>query len=113
MGSAGSASWLRTGLGCTSQIAARHWSLCALVLPPRLATLRSLTGWCVAAWIHASASIHIRRTADMAMDSLADLLEDELKDLYSAENQLLKALPKMAKKASSAQLKAAFTNHLK
>jgi ferritin-like metal-binding protein YciE len=38
---------------------------------------------------------------------------DELKDLYSAENQLLKALPKMAKKASSSQLKEAFTGHLK
>ncbi len=49
----------------------------------------------------------------MAMDSLADLLKDELKDLFSAENQLIKALPKMAKKASSAQLKAAFTSHLK
>ena len=49
----------------------------------------------------------------MPMDSLADLMEDELKDLYSAENQLLKALPKMAKKASSASLKQAFTSHLK
>jgi ferritin-like metal-binding protein YciE len=49
----------------------------------------------------------------MSMDSLSDLLEDELKDLYSAENQLLKALPKMAKKASSEQLKTAFTSHLK
>jgi ferritin-like metal-binding protein YciE len=38
---------------------------------------------------------------------------DELKDLYSAENQLLKALPKMAKKASSPELKEAFTGHLK
>jgi ferritin-like metal-binding protein YciE len=49
----------------------------------------------------------------MAMNSLADLLEDELKDLYSAENQLINALPKMAKKASSVTLKAAFTDHLK
>lgn len=49
----------------------------------------------------------------MGMNSLADLLEDELKDLYSAENQLLKALPKMAKKASSEELKTAFTAHLK
>src|ERR1700753_4272484 len=48
----------------------------------------------------------------MAMDSLPDLLEDELKDLFSAENQLVKALPKMAKKASSEQLKEAFTSHL-
>lgn len=46
------------------------------------------------------------------MDSLSELLEDELKDIYNAENQLLKALPKMAKKASSETLKAAFTSHL-
>ncbi len=46
------------------------------------------------------------------MDTLAELLEDELKDIYSAENQLLKALPKMAKKASSKALKDAFTKHL-
>lgn len=37
---------------------------------------------------------------------------DELKDLYSAENQLLKALPKMAKGATHPDLKAAFTEHL-
>jgi len=49
----------------------------------------------------------------MSMDTLADLMEDELKDLYSAENQLLKALPKMAKKASSPELKTALTNHVK
>jgi len=47
------------------------------------------------------------------MDTLTDLLEDELKDLYSAENQLVKALPRMAKKASSPKLKEAFTSHLK
>lgn len=47
------------------------------------------------------------------MDSLADLLEDELKDLYSAENQLLKALPRMAKKAASSSLKEAITMHIK
>jgi ferritin-like metal-binding protein YciE len=41
----------------------------------------------------------------MRMESLSDLMEDELKDLYSAETQLLKALPKLAKKASSSQLK--------
>src|ERR1700689_5221317 len=49
----------------------------------------------------------------MGMESLSDLMEDELKDLYSAENQLLKALPKMAKKASSGSLKEAFAGHLK
>jgi len=41
-----------------------------------------------------------------------DLLVEELKDLYSAENQLIKALPKMAKAASSEELKSAFETHL-
>src|SRR5918992_329777 len=43
---------------------------------------------------------------------LEDLLEDELKDLYSAENQLVKALPRMAKAADSPELKRAFERHL-
>jgi ferritin-like metal-binding protein YciE len=46
------------------------------------------------------------------MDSIQTLLEDQLKDLYSAENQLLKALPKMAKAASSPTLQQAFEDHL-
>jgi ferritin-like metal-binding protein YciE len=42
------------------------------------------------------------------MESLSEPLEEELKDLYSAESQILKALPKMVKKASStSQAKAA------
>jgi ferritin-like metal-binding protein YciE len=45
--------------------------------------------------------------------TLAEVLEDELKDLYSAETQLTKALPKMAKKAVAPKLKAAFEGHLK
>jgi ferritin-like metal-binding protein YciE len=49
----------------------------------------------------------------MSMDSLKDLYIDELKDLYNAENQLVKALPKMAKKASAPELKRAFQDHLK
>lgn len=48
----------------------------------------------------------------MAMKSLQDLLVDHLKDLYSAENQLIKALPKMAKAATSADLSAGFKAHL-
>jgi ferritin-like metal-binding protein YciE len=48
----------------------------------------------------------------MNVDSFRKLYIHELKDLYNAENQLLKALPKMAKKASSAELKAAFEEHL-
>lgn len=46
------------------------------------------------------------------INSLKDLLIEEIKDLYSAENQLLKALPKMAKAATNAELKAGFTEHL-
>ena len=41
-----------------------------------------------------------------------DLLVEELKDLYSAENQLLKALPRMAKAATSDELREAFETHL-
>lgn len=43
---------------------------------------------------------------------LEELLVDELKDLYSAENQIVKALPKMAKAASAPELKRAFERHL-
>jgi ferritin-like metal-binding protein YciE len=43
---------------------------------------------------------------------LEQLLVDELKDLYSAENQIIKALPKLAKAASSPELKRAFERHL-
>ncbi len=49
----------------------------------------------------------------MSMNSLEDLFLDELRDLYNAENQLVKALPKMAKKASAAKLKKAFEDHLR
>jgi ferritin-like metal-binding protein YciE len=43
---------------------------------------------------------------------LRDVLLDELRDMYSAENQLVKALPKLAKGAKSAKLKELFTAHL-
>lgn len=46
------------------------------------------------------------------LDSLRSLLVDQIRDLYNAENQLVKALPKMAKKASTDSLRAAFTSHL-
>jgi ferritin-like metal-binding protein YciE len=48
----------------------------------------------------------------MEMESLKDLFLDQLKDLYNAENQLVKALPKMAKAATAPQLQEAFTSHL-
>ena len=46
------------------------------------------------------------------LESLRDLLIEELQDLHSAETQLVKALPKMAKAASNSDLKAGFTEHL-
>ncbi|MBV9122697.1 MAG: ferritin-like domain-containing protein [Planctomycetes bacterium] len=48
----------------------------------------------------------------MKMSSLEDLFIHELKDLYSAENQIIKALPKMEKNATSPELKKAFQEHL-
>jgi ferritin-like metal-binding protein YciE len=49
----------------------------------------------------------------MKIKTLEDLLADELKDLYSAENMIVKALPKMAKNAKSRELRSAFEEHLK
>jgi ferritin-like metal-binding protein YciE len=48
----------------------------------------------------------------MPNEGLKKLYIDELKDLYSAENQLVKALPKLAKAASSKELRAGFEGHL-
>lgn len=48
----------------------------------------------------------------MKLNNLNDLLEHELQDLYSAESQIIKALPKMAKAASSDALKDGFETHL-
>jgi len=45
--------------------------------------------------------------------TLEDLFHDQLQDAYSAETQITKALPKMAKAASSPQLKAGFEQHLR
>jgi ferritin-like metal-binding protein YciE len=48
-----------------------------------------------------------------AMKSLEDLFVNLLKDVYYAEKQILKALPKLAKKADSDELRQAFEHHLK
>jgi ferritin-like metal-binding protein YciE len=48
----------------------------------------------------------------MAVKSVKDLLLDELRDIYHAEKQLVRALPKMAKKAKSDELRHAFEHHL-
>lgn len=48
----------------------------------------------------------------MANETLKDLYIDELRDLYNAENQLVKALPKLAKAATSEELSSGFEEHL-
>lgn len=48
----------------------------------------------------------------MAVKSVNDLLLEELRDVYHAEKQLVKALPKMAKKAKSDKLRQAIEQHL-
>jgi ferritin-like metal-binding protein YciE len=48
----------------------------------------------------------------MNLDTLKELYVNELRDLYNAEGQLVKALPKMAKAASSDEMKKAFEKHL-
>lgn len=48
----------------------------------------------------------------MSVDTIEKLFVAELKDIYSAENQITKALPKLAKAAQSPELKTAFENHL-
>ena len=46
------------------------------------------------------------------METLKEMFEETLKDVYFAENAIIKALPKMAQKAKSEDLKAAFEEHL-
>jgi len=46
------------------------------------------------------------------LDSLEELFKDELKEIFDAEKQLTKALPKLAKKATSTELQTAFEDHL-
>jgi len=48
----------------------------------------------------------------MKLETMKELLLDELQDLYSAETQITKALPKMAKASTSPELTQAFESHL-
>jgi ferritin-like metal-binding protein YciE len=49
----------------------------------------------------------------MSVGTIEELFVDELKDLYSAEKQITKSLPKLAKAATSPELRDAFESHLK
>src|SRR5205085_10630472 len=55
---------------------------------------------------------HVNGAIAMTTKGFNDLFELELKDVYSAEKQLTKALPKMAKAATNEDLKRAFESHL-
>ena len=48
----------------------------------------------------------------MSAENLQELFVEEVRDIYDAEKQLVKALPKMAKATESAELRAAFEEHL-
>jgi hypothetical protein len=50
---------------------------------------------------------------NMSVATIEELFIDELKDLYSAEKQITKALPKLAKAATAPELRDAFESHLK
>ena len=52
------------------------------------------------------------RATSLKLDSVRDLFFEELRDLYNAEQQLVAALPKMSKAATSTELKSAFDHHL-
>lgn len=58
-------------------------------------------------WLHGS-----RYDYAMKLETLTDLYIHQLKDLYSAEKQLIRALPKMAKAATNEKLRAGFEQHL-
>jgi ferritin-like metal-binding protein YciE len=60
----------------------------------------------------ATPSPQLPRGDPVKENALRELYVNELKDLYSAENQLIKALPKMAQAATAPKLKAGFKKHL-
>ena len=60
---------------------------------------------------HLRRTVRVRRSS-LKLESMRDLLIEELRDLYDAEKQLIEALPKMSRAATSAELKSAFDHHL-
>jgi ferritin-like metal-binding protein YciE len=61
-------------------------------------------------WMHFCTPTNAVRP--MSVETMQELLIDELKDLYSAEKQIVRALPKLAKAASSPDLQQALLSHL-
>src|SRR5712675_2486230 len=62
---------------------------------------------------HRTLELSSKGELKMPKTSLRELYIDELKDLYSAETQMVKALPKMAKAASNDRLRQGFEEHLR
>src|SRR5260370_13345363 len=62
---------------------------------------------------HRTPELSSKGELKMPKTSLRELYIDELRDLYSAETQLVKALPKMAKGAANDQLRNGFEEHLR
>src|SRR5579862_973787 len=60
----------------------------------------------------ANSTNHTARKEIMKIESMEDLFLGQIEDLYDAERRLVKALPKMAKAATSEPLRAAFESHL-
>jgi ferritin-like metal-binding protein YciE len=81
----------------------------SIALAPVHRARDSRAGLAVAARRASTSPTTGRRTVEL--NSLEGLYLEELRDLYSAETQILKALPKMAKAASDRQLQRAFTQH--
>jgi len=79
-------------------------------------TMRSLSDSSGNGGFHPGITSRVRipeKEKSMSADTVERLLVEELKDLYSAEKQITRALPKMAKSATNDQLRQAFENHLK
>jgi ferritin-like metal-binding protein YciE len=62
--------------------------------------------------VSCSPNLNFLPGGNMAVESLNELLVEQLRDLYDAENQLIKALPKMAEGANSEELREAIEEHL-
>src|SRR5437879_6320720 len=83
------------------------------IVPRRTKALLCRKGRRMKTGIFISPRVHLPRRRIAMQESLRELYINELKDLYSAETQMVKALPKMAKAASSNELRQAFEEHLR
>src|SRR5437879_8682347 len=83
------------------------------IVPRRTKALLCRKGRRMKTGIFISPRVHLPRRRIAMQESLRELYINELKDLYSAETQMVKTLPKMAKAASSNELRQAFEEHVR